>query len=202
MNFSKAVAPEGTSSMYIEITYQPGQKPNRRRGLSNVRLRISKRCGILRPGGSHPDAPGSWISSPPMSFSTSTVSAHLQNLIGYLESRDIHTAGRYGQLGLLLHGRLHPQRADHCREGRAGSPPSGGKSGLGERSRSTLPPVQNYRAFVPLDCKNCAVIDRAYSKQVCVFLPLCKARTEKISKKSLSSFHNSFRERGPDKFLA
>jgi len=24
------------------------------------------------------------------------------------------------------------------------------------------------RAFVPLDCENCAVIDRAYSKKVCV----------------------------------
>ena len=31
------------------------------------------------------------------------------------------------------------------------------------------------RAFVPLDCKNCAVIDRAYSKKVCVCGLLCKA---------------------------
>ena len=31
------------------------------------------------------------------------------------------------------------------------------------------------RAFVPLDCENCAVIDRAYSKKVCVCVLLCKA---------------------------
>ena len=31
------------------------------------------------------------------------------------------------------------------------------------------------RAFVPLDCENCAVIDRAYSKQVYVCVLLCKA---------------------------
>ena len=32
------------------------------------------------------------------------------------------------------------------------------------------------RAFVPLDCENCAVIDRAYSKKVCVCVLLCKAQ--------------------------
>ena len=33
-------------------------------------------------------------------------------------------------------------------------------------------------AFVPLDCENCAVIDRAYSKKVCVCVLLCKRLLE------------------------
>jgi protoporphyrinogen oxidase len=95
MNFSKAVAPEGTSSMYIEITYQPGQKPDPeeayRRSIADL-----ERCGILRPGDRILTRLDLDIKSAYVVFDEHR-QTHLQTLIDYLESRDIHTAGRYGQ---------------------------------------------------------------------------------------------------------
>jgi UDP-galactopyranose mutase len=95
MNFSKAVAPEGTSSMYIEITYGPGQKPDPdeafKRSLADL-----ERCGILRPGDRILTRLDLDIRTAYIVFDEHR-QAHLQNLIDYLQSRDIHTAGRYGQ---------------------------------------------------------------------------------------------------------
>jgi protoporphyrinogen oxidase len=95
MNFSKAVAPAGTSSMYIEITYQPGQKPNPDEAYARS-IADLQRCGILR-------GSDRILTRLDLDIKTAYIifdehrQAHLQNLIGYLESRDIHTAGRYGQ---------------------------------------------------------------------------------------------------------
>ena len=95
MNFSKAVAPAGTSSMYIEITYQPGQKPNPDEAFERSIADLA-RCGILRPGDRFLTRLDLDIKSAYIIFDEHR-QAHLKNLISYLESRDIHTAGRYGQ---------------------------------------------------------------------------------------------------------
>ena len=95
MNFSKAVAPAGTSSMYIEITYQPGQKPNPDEAFERS-IADLERCGILRPGDRFLTRLDLDIKSAYIIFDEHR-QAHLKNLISYLESRDIHTAGRYGQ---------------------------------------------------------------------------------------------------------
>jgi len=95
MNFSKAVAPEGTSSMYIEITYGPGQKPDPAEAFKRS-LADLERCGILRPGDRILTRLDLDIRTAYIVFDEHR-QAHLQNLIDYLQSRDIHTAGRYGQ---------------------------------------------------------------------------------------------------------
>ena len=95
MNFSQAVAPPGTSSMYIEITYQPGQKPNPEEAYARS-LADLQRCGILRSGDRILTRLDLDIKSAYIIFDHHR-QAHLQGLIEYLESRDIHTAGRYGQ---------------------------------------------------------------------------------------------------------
>jgi len=95
MNFSQAVAPPGTSSMYIEITYQPGQKPNPEEAYARS-LADLQRCGILRSGDRILTRMDLDIKSAYIIFDQHR-QAHLQGLIEYLESRDIHTAGRYGQ---------------------------------------------------------------------------------------------------------
>lgn len=95
MNFSKAVAPEGTSSMYIEITYGPGQKPDPEEAY-NRSIADLERCGILRAGDRILTRLDLDIKYAYIIFDEHR-QAHLKNLIDYLESRDIHTAGRYGQ---------------------------------------------------------------------------------------------------------
>ena len=95
MNFSKAVAPAGTSSMYIEITYQPGQKPDAGEAYARSVADL-ERCGILRRGDRVLTRLDLDIKSAYVVFDEHR-QTHLQNLIGYLESSNIHTAGRYGQ---------------------------------------------------------------------------------------------------------
>ena len=95
MNFSKAVAPEGTSSMYIEITYGPGQKPDPDEAYARS-IADLERCGILRAGDRILTRLDLDIKSAYVIFDEHR-QKHLQNLIAYLESRDIYTAGRYGQ---------------------------------------------------------------------------------------------------------
>jgi protoporphyrinogen oxidase len=95
MNFSQQVAPEGTSSMYIEITHQPNEKPNVEEAFERSILDLQK-CGILRKG-------DRVLTRHVLDIKTAYVvfdehrQKHLQNLIDYLKTRDIHTAGRYGQ---------------------------------------------------------------------------------------------------------
>lgn len=95
MNFSQAVAPPGTSSMYIEITYQPGQKPDVEEAYARSVADL-ERCGILRPGDRILTRVDLDIKHGYVIFDEHR-QTHLQNLIDYLESRDIHTAGRYGR---------------------------------------------------------------------------------------------------------
>ena len=95
MNFSKAVAPAGTSSMYVEITYQPGQRPRAEEACERS-LEDLERCGILRSGDRILTRLDLDIKTAYIIFDENR-QKHLQKLISYLESRDIHTAGRYGQ---------------------------------------------------------------------------------------------------------
>src|SRR5947209_5426852 len=49
MNFSKSVAPEGTSSMYIEITHRPKERVNVDEMFERAIVDLEK-CGILKKG--------------------------------------------------------------------------------------------------------------------------------------------------------
>ena len=94
MNFSQSVAPEGTSSIYIEITHQRGEKPNVEEAYERSILDLQK-CGILREGDRVLTRHVLDIKFAYVVFNEHR-QAHLQNLVDYLESRDIFTAGRYG----------------------------------------------------------------------------------------------------------
>jgi protoporphyrinogen oxidase len=94
MNFSKFVAPAGTSSMYVEITYQPGERPDPEEAFARS-LADLERCGILRAGDQILTRLDLDIRSAYIIFDQHR-QTHLKGLIEYLESRDIHTAGRYG----------------------------------------------------------------------------------------------------------
>jgi protoporphyrinogen oxidase len=95
MNFSKAVAPEGTSSMYIEITHQPHEKLNVEEMFERAIGDLEK-CGILRKGDRVLTRHVLDIHFAYVVFDQHR-QTHLQNLIDYLESRSIFTAGRYGR---------------------------------------------------------------------------------------------------------
>ena len=94
-NFSAAVAPEGTSSMYVEINHTPDNIPDKEEACERV-LEDLERCGILDPGDSiltrHTiDIPCAYVV-----FDTHRQN-HLDGLTSYLESLDIFPAGRYGR---------------------------------------------------------------------------------------------------------
>jgi len=95
MNFSKSVAPEGTSSIYIEITHQPHEKLNIDEAFDRAFVDLQK-CGILREDDRILTRHVLDIQYAYVVFDEHR-QAHLQKLIDYLESRDIHTAGRYGR---------------------------------------------------------------------------------------------------------
>jgi UDP-galactopyranose mutase len=95
MNFSKAVAPEGTSSVYIEITHPPGQKLNIDEMFERSLLDLQK-CGILRKSDRILTRHVIDLRFAYIVFDQHR-QAHLQDLFDYLESRDIFTAGRYGR---------------------------------------------------------------------------------------------------------
>src|SRR5262245_52280094 len=95
MNFSKSVAPTGTSSIYIEITHRPDATINVEEAFDRSILDLRK-CGVL------------WESDDVLTRHILDIKFayvvfdnhrqnHLQNLIAYLESRDIFTTGRYGR---------------------------------------------------------------------------------------------------------
>jgi len=95
MNFSKSVAPAGTSSVYIEITHQPREKLNVEE-MFDRSLRDLQKCGIL-------NGTERVLTRHVLDIRFAYVvfdehrQAHIQNLVDYLESRDIFTAGRYGR---------------------------------------------------------------------------------------------------------
>ena len=93
--FFESRRPEGTSSTYIEITYQPEQKPNVEEAYARS-IDDLERCGILRPGDRVLTRVDLDIKSAYVIFDEHRQSP-LQTLIDYLESRDIYTAGRYGR---------------------------------------------------------------------------------------------------------
>lgn len=95
MNFSKSVAPDGTSSIYIEITHQPHERLNVEE-MFDRSLRDLQNCGIL-------NGTERVLTRHVLDIRFAYVvfdehrQAHIQNLVDYLESRDVFTAGRYGR---------------------------------------------------------------------------------------------------------
>jgi len=95
VNFSRAVAPQGTSSMYIEITHRPHEKLNVDEMVERSVCDLQK-CGILHGSDRVLTTHVLDIGFAYVVFDEHR-QAHLQDLVGYLESRDIFTAGRYGR---------------------------------------------------------------------------------------------------------
>jgi protoporphyrinogen oxidase len=95
MNFSASVAPEGASSIYIEITHQQNEKLGIEESFERSIVDLQK-CGILR-------ADDRVLTRHVLDIKFAYVvfdehrQKHLQNLVDYLESRSILTAGRYGR---------------------------------------------------------------------------------------------------------
>lgn len=93
-NFSDDAAPEGTSSLYIEVTHRPESPPD----LENTcRHAIDDLvdCGILRPDDRILTRNVIRIPHAYVVFDRHR-QASLPDLIGYLEGQDIIVAGRYG----------------------------------------------------------------------------------------------------------
>ena len=95
MNFSSSVGPEGTSSIYVEITHQQGQQPDVEEAFARSIADLEK-CGILRTGDLILTRHVLDIRYAYVVFDKHR-QLHLDNLTAYLESRDIFTAGRYGR---------------------------------------------------------------------------------------------------------
>jgi protoporphyrinogen oxidase len=95
MNFSTSVAPEGTSSIYIEITHPSRSKPNIEEAFERS-IADLQRCGILKPGDRILTRHMLDIEFAYVVFDVHR-QTRLQNLLDYLESRDIFAAGRYGR---------------------------------------------------------------------------------------------------------
>jgi len=95
MNFSTSVAPEGTSSIYIEITHPSCSKPNIEEAFDRS-IRDLQRCGILKPDDRILTRHMLDIEFAYVDFDVHR-QTRLQNLLDYLESRDIFAAGRYGR---------------------------------------------------------------------------------------------------------
>jgi protoporphyrinogen oxidase len=95
MNFSKSVAPAGTSSIYIEITHHPNQRPPLEEVYEKA-LAGLQRCGILRQ--SDRILTRNVID---IKYAYVVFNEHRQRYLGritdYLDSLDIVTAGRYGR---------------------------------------------------------------------------------------------------------
>lgn len=95
MNFSKSVAPDGTSSIYIEITHHPHEKLDVEKTFAQAMVDLQK-CGIIRKDDRVLTRHVIDIQCAYVVFDQHR-QKHLQNLIDHLESRDIFTAGRYGR---------------------------------------------------------------------------------------------------------
>jgi protoporphyrinogen oxidase len=95
MNFSRSVAPPGTSSIYIEITHRPNARPGIDEAVERSIAGL-KQCGILQPDDRVLTTHVLDINCAYVVFDKNR-QRHLQSLIDYLESVDIFTAGRYGR---------------------------------------------------------------------------------------------------------
>jgi protoporphyrinogen oxidase len=94
MNFSNSVAPDGTSSIYVEITHPPNAKPNVDDAVERSIVDLRK-CGILLENDRVLTRHVLDIRFAYVVFDEHRQS-HVQKLIDYLEAHDIFTAGRYG----------------------------------------------------------------------------------------------------------
>jgi protoporphyrinogen oxidase len=94
MNFSRSAAPDGSSSIYIEITHPPHQKMNVAEMLDRSILDL-QRCKILQNDDRILTCHSIDIKFAYVVFDEHR-QKHLKDLIAYLESRDIYAAGRYG----------------------------------------------------------------------------------------------------------
>jgi protoporphyrinogen oxidase len=95
MNFSKSVVPEGTSSIYIEITHKPHEEVDVDRAFERSLLDLRK-CGILTESDRVLTRQVLDIKFAYVVFDEHRQS-HLRSLIDYLEVANIFTAGRYGR---------------------------------------------------------------------------------------------------------
>ncbi len=95
MNFSTAVAPEGSSSMYIEITH-PQEESWDVDKATEQSIEDLRTCGILHPEDRILTRHVIDIRHAYVIFDEHRQKC-LQGLIDYLESRNIFTAGRYGR---------------------------------------------------------------------------------------------------------
>src|SRR5947207_5927660 len=94
-NFSKSVAPEGASSMYIEITHHPDQQLHIEETFERC-LTDLQAAAILRKDDRILTRHIIDIKFAYVVFNEHR-QKHLQTLIDHLESRGIYTAGRYGR---------------------------------------------------------------------------------------------------------
>ena len=94
MNFSTSAGPAGTSSVYIEITHDPSETQDVE-ALYERSIQDLNACGILRPEDSILTRHVIRISHAYVVFDHHRQRC-LDDLILYLKTRDIHTAGRYG----------------------------------------------------------------------------------------------------------
>jgi protoporphyrinogen oxidase len=95
MNFSKSVGPAGASSIYVEITHSPEDKINVEEATDRS-IRDLQTCGILDKGDRILTRHVLDIKYAYVVFDEHR-QAHLPQLLSYLESQNIHSAGRYGQ---------------------------------------------------------------------------------------------------------
>ena len=95
MNFSKSVAPEGASSMYIEITHHPDERLDIEETFEQCLVDLEA-AGILRKDDRILTRHVIDIKCAYVVFNEHR-QKHLQTLIDYLESRGIYSAGRYGR---------------------------------------------------------------------------------------------------------
>jgi protoporphyrinogen oxidase len=94
-NFSDTLSPPNTSSIYIEITYGRGQRPNVEAAYEQAIIDLHK-CGILQKGDGILTRNMIDIQTAYIIFDQNRLES-IEKLIGYLASRDIYTAGRYGK---------------------------------------------------------------------------------------------------------
>ncbi len=94
-NFSDSAAPPDTSSMYIEITGAPGERPNVEAAFERS-IADLQRCGLLQKDDRILTRNVIDIRCAYIVFDRHRQD-HLKDLIEYLEHRGIHTAGRYGR---------------------------------------------------------------------------------------------------------
>ena len=94
-NFSNSVAPDGTSSMYIEITHRPHEQLNLEETFERCLMDLQA-AGILLKDDRILTRHVIDIKFAYVVFNEHR-QKHLHTLIDYLESRGIYTAGRYGR---------------------------------------------------------------------------------------------------------